>query len=369
MAAALTNDRMKAAVFRGTGVALSIEDVELDRAAPREVLVKTVAAGLCHSDLSVITGQLEGYITDPSVAGHEAAGIVLEVGAGVRYVRPGDHVVTCLSQFCGTCEFCLSGRPYLCQAQGVLRNADDGARITQRGQPLGQYEGIAAFAERLLVHETAVVKVDASVQLDCAALLGCGVTPGLGAALNTAQVGPGSSCAVIGCGGVGLAVVQGCFIAGAARIVAVDLRSSNLERARKLGATDSVDASAGDAVEVIRQLTSGGVDYAFEVVGSRATAEQAFRMTRPGGMAVIVGWTNQDMTVNIGDLIYDRVLRGSMMGSNRFRIDIPRWLELHRQGRLRLEELITARLNLDQINDGFSAMVEGTGVRSIVIFQ
>jgi S-(hydroxymethyl)glutathione dehydrogenase/alcohol dehydrogenase len=331
-------------------------------------MVQTMAAGLCHSDLSVIKGPLRGYIEGPAVAGHEAAGIVLEVGSHVRYVTRGDHVVTCLSQFCGACEFCLSGRPYLCTAQGILREPDAGPRITQNGLPVGQYEGIAAFAEQLLVHENAVVKIDPDVAFDCAALLGCGVTTGLGAALNTAQVRPGSTCAVIGCGGVGLATIQGCFIAGAARIVAIDRRRSQLDRALGLGATDAVDASTDDPVEAVKALIDGGVDYAIEVVGSPHTAEQAFRMTRSGGMAVIVGWTDLSMNVNIGELLYDRTLRGCMMGSNRFRIDVPRWLEFQRQGRLRLEELITSRLQLDEINDGLDAMEAGDGVRSVVLF-
>ena len=359
---------MRAAVFRGAGRPLQVEEVELDRPGPREVVVQTMAAGLCHSDLSVIRGPLRGYIEAPTVAGHEAAGVVIEVGSDVSYVTRGDHVVVCLSQFCGACEFCLSGRPYLCSAQGIAREPGDGPRITQNGRPIGQYEGIAAFAEQLLVHENAVVKIDHDVSFETAALLGCGVTTGLGAALNTAQVRPGSSCAVIGCGGVGLATIQGCFIAGATRIIAVDRRRSQLDRALGLGATDAVDASTDDPVATVKTLTEGGVDYAIEVVGSPHTAEQAFQMTRPGGVAVIVGWTDLAMNVNIGHLLYDRTLRGCMMGSNRFRIDIPRWLEFQRQGRLRLEELITSRIRLDEINDGLDAMESGDGVRSVVLF-
>jgi len=359
---------VKAAVFRGVGQPLELEEVELDRPGPHEVIVQTVASGICHSDLSVIRGRLSGYIQVPAVAGHEAAGIVIEVGADVHYVKPGEHVVTCLSQFCGACEFCLSGKPFLCEAQGIRRDSAAGQRISQNGSPVSQYEGIGAFADRLLVHENALVKIPDDVALDCAALLGCGVTTGLGAALNTARVRPGSSCAIIGCGGVGLAVVQGCYIAGAARVVAVDRDPSHLERAGKLGATDVVDASVSDAVEAVLQLTRGGVDYSFEVVGSVGTAEQAFRMVRPGGMAVIVGWTDQDMSVNIGKLLVDRTLRGSMMGSNRFRIDIPRWLDYYRQGRLHLDELITARITIDQVNEGLSALEQGHGIRSIITF-
>jgi S-(hydroxymethyl)glutathione dehydrogenase/alcohol dehydrogenase len=360
---------MKAAVFRAAGAPLSIEEVQLDRPGPREVVVRTMAAGLCHSDLSVMNGHVQDQVQPPAVLGHESAGIIEAVGSQVTYVMPGDHVVTCVSQFCGMCEFCLSGRPYLCLGQGIVRGSDEGPRITQGGQPVGQFEGISAFAEQLLVHENAVVKIGDDIPFDHAALMGCCITTGLGAAINTALVRPGTTCAVIGCGGVGLAVIQGCFIAGASKIIAVDRVSARLRRARSLGATDVVDASSSDSVEGVKQLSGGGVDYAFEVVGSKLTAEQAFQMTRAGGVAVIVGGTNEEMRVNVWELLFDRVLRGCMLGSNRFRIDIPRWLDLYRQGRLQLDEFITARIALEGINAGYAAMERGEGVRSIIMFE
>jgi S-(hydroxymethyl)glutathione dehydrogenase/alcohol dehydrogenase len=352
------------------GQPLSIEEVQLDSPGPREVLVRTACAGLCHSDLSIMNGYLGGFAEVPAVLGHESAGVVEAVGSQVSYVQPGDHVITCLSQFCGICEFCLSGRPYLCTAEAIQRGPNEPPRITQDGAKVGQMAALGSFAEQLLVHENAIVKIDQDIPMDVAALVGCGVTTGLGAALNTAQVRGASTTAVIGCGGVGLAAIQGCDISGARMVIAVDMVESRLERARALGATHTVNASNGDAVEQVRELTGGGVDYAFEVVGSRPTAEQAFQMTKSGGMAVIVGVViGQEITVPGTMLQYDRTLRGCMMGSNRFRVDMPRWLDLYKQGKLRLDEFITARISLDEINDGYDAMTRGEGARSVIMFD
>ena len=357
---------MKAAVLRETNKPLTIEDVLLDRPGPREVIVKTGAAGLCHSDLSVMNGTIN-IIDLPAVLGHESAGTVIDVGRDVTYVRPGDRVITCLSQFCGLCEYCLTGRSYLCRE---LRDAQRArSRLSQDGIAVAQFAGLGSFAEELLVHENAIVKYDDDIPAEVAAVVGCGVTTGLGAALNTAQVRPASTAAVIGLGGVGLAAIQGCYIAGARQIIAVDRWPGRLERAMALGATHAVNASETDSVQAVRELSGGGVDCAFEAVGRGDTAQQAFEMTRPGGMAVIVGVVSgMDITVPGSLLQGDRTLRGCSMGSNRFRIDIPKWLDLYRQGRLRLDEFVTSRITLDQVNEGYAAMERGEGARSVIIF-
>jgi S-(hydroxymethyl)glutathione dehydrogenase/alcohol dehydrogenase len=357
---------MKAAVLRQISQPLTIEDVVLDQPGPREVVVRTGAAGLCHSDLSVMNGTIS-TVALPAVLGHESAGTVVEVGRDVTYVRPGDRVITCLSQFCGLCEYCLSGRSYLCRE---LRDAQrPRPRISQNGTPVAQFAGLSSFAEELLVHEGAVVKYDDDIPVEVAAVVGCGVTTGLGAALNTAQVRPASTTAVIGLGGVGLAALQGCVIAGARQIIAVDRWPARLERASALGATHTVNASETDSVQAVRELSGGGVDYAFEAVGRPDTARQAFEMTRPGAMAVIIGVVSgMEITVPGSLLQGDRTLRGCSMGSNRFRIDVPKWLDFYRQGRLQLDEFITSRITLDQVNDGYAAMERGEGARSVIVF-
>ena len=357
---------MKAAVLREVNQPLTIEEVQVDRPGPREVIIKTGAAGLCHSDLSVMNGTI-GLGEFPLVLGHESAGTVTDVGRDVTYVKPGDRVITCLSQFCGLCEYCLTGRSYLCrELRAGTRSAP---RLSQDGTAVGQFAGLSSFAEELLVHENAVVKFDDDIPVEVAALVGCGVTTGLGAALNTARVAPASTTAVIGLGGVGLAAVQGCSIAGARQVIAVDRWPSRLERALQLGATHVVNAAETDSVQAVQELSGGGVDYAFEAVGRADTAEQAFGMTRPGGMAVIVGVVSgMNITVPGSLLQGDRILKGCSMGSNRFRIDMPKWLDLYRQGRLKLDEFITARIKLDEVNEGYAAMQRGEGARSVIVF-
>jgi S-(hydroxymethyl)glutathione dehydrogenase / alcohol dehydrogenase len=358
---------MKAAVLREVNKPLTIEDVRVDRPGPREVIIKTGAAGLCHSDLSAMNGTIK-MAALPTVLGHESAGTVIEVGRDVTYVKPGDRVITCLSQFCGLCEFCLTGRSYLCTREGISGGRAE-PRLSQDGNAIGQFAGLASFAEELLVHENAVVKFDEDIPMEVAALVGCGVTTGLGAALNTAEVRAASTAAVIGLGGVGLAAVQGCYIAGARQIIAVDRWPGRLERALALGATHAVNAAETDSVEAVRDLSGGGVDYAFEAVGRSDTAEQAFGMTRPGGMAIIIGVVSgMDITVPGSLLQRDRTLRGCAMGSNRFRIDIPKWLDLYRQGRLRVDEFVTSRIGLDEVNEGYAAMERGEGARSVIVF-
>ena len=278
---------MKAAVLRALKAPLAIEDIRADRPRPREVLVRTAAVGVCHSDLHVIEGALPSRM--PMVLGHEPAGVVEAVGSEVRHVAPGDHVIGCLSVFCGDCEYCISGRPNLCESTATVRAEGEEPRLSKDGEAVHQFAHLSAFAECMLVHENAVVKIRPDIPLDRAALIGCGVTTGLGAALNRARVRAGSTVAVIGCGGVGLAIVQGARIAGAGRIIAVDVADWKLDLARKLGATDGVSSSAGNAVAQVVEMTKGGADYAFEAIGLPETVRQAVRMARRGGTAVMVG--------------------------------------------------------------------------------
>src|ERR1700674_5093678 len=255
---------MIAAVFHGPGQPLTIEQVDIDEPKEREVVVRTVASGVCHSDLHFVDG-LYMWPT-PAVLGHEAAGIIEEVGKQVTYVKPGDHVICCLSVFCGNCEQCMSGHPNRCSnKQATQRDPKDKPRISQKGKLVNQFLDISSYCEKMLLHENAVVKIREDLPLDRAALIGCGVTTGVGAVLNTAKIEPGSTVAVFGAGGVGLAAIQGARIAGARKIIAVDMFEGKLAMAKRMGATDTVDASNSDPVDEIRKLTDGvGVDYSFE---------------------------------------------------------------------------------------------------------
>lgn len=359
---------MKAAVLRQIPGQLQIEDVQLDKPGPREVLMRTVAAGLCHSDLHFMEGKYP-YPT-PCVLGHESAGVVEAVGDLVTYVQPGDHVITCLSVFCGHCEDCLTGHPSLCQNRETSRAFDAPPRIAQNGSVMHQFLNLSSFAEQMLVHEHAIVKIRDDMPLDRAALIGCGVTTGLGAVMNTARIEPGSTVAVIGCGGVGLAAVQGARIAGAARIIAVDMVATKLDLARELGATDAVNAADGDPVQQVLQMT-GGVHYSFEAIGLKQAAEQAFNMLRRGGTATVIGMIPVGQNVELPGTAFlqEKRIQGSTMGSNRFRVDMPRYIELYLQGRLRLDEMVSKRITLDEINAGFEDMKAGTVARSVILFE
>ncbi len=360
---------MKAAVFHGAHQPLTIEDVTLDAPGPREVRVRTAFAGICHSDLHFVEGLFP--FPAPAVLGHESAGIVEEVGSDVEYVKPGDAVITCLSVFCGHCEHCLSGFPNRCGGRATARKPGERPRLSRDGQPVQQFAHLSSYAEEMLVHENAVVKVRKEMPLDRAALIGCGVTTGAGAVLRTANVEAGSTVAVIGCGGVGLAAINGAEIAGAGRIIAVDRVASKLELARRFGATDVVDASKGDPVAQVKELTSGGVDYSFEAIGLKATCEQAWKMLRVGGTATIIGMVPAGQMIEIPgfDLLSEKKLQGSMMGSNRFRIDMPRFVDFYLSGRLHLDPLISRRIQLAQINDGMAALKTGEVARQVIDFS
>jgi len=361
---------MKAAIFHGPHQPLSIEDVDIDKPREREVLVRTVASGVCHSDLHFVDGLYP--FPAPAILGHEAAGIVDQVGSEVTYVKPGDHVICCLSVFCGYCEDCMSGHPNRCKNKAaVQRPKGDTPRLSQNGKMIRQFADLSTYAQNMLVHENALVKITREIPLDRAALIGCGVTTGVGAVLNTARIEPGSTVAVFGCGGVGLSAIQGARIAGARQIIAVDQFENKLAMGKKLGATHTVDASHSNAVEAIRDLTGGGVDYAFEAVGVAKLAEQSFECLKPGGTTTIIGMipVGQKVEIDGAKLLYERTMQGSNMGSNRFRVDMPRYIDFYLQGRLNLDDMISKRGKLEDVNDAFASMKNGEVARTVLMFE
>jgi S-(hydroxymethyl)glutathione dehydrogenase/alcohol dehydrogenase len=360
---------VKAAVFRGPQQPLYIEDVQLDKPGPREILVKTVAVGVCHSDLHFVDGLYP--MANPAILGHEPSGIVEEVGSQVSYVKPGDHVIACLSVFCGVCEYCNTGRPNLCNSDATRRGPAEKPRISQNGDPIHQGLNLGAYAEKMLLHENAVVKIRDDMPLDKAALIGCGVTTGVGAVLNTAQIHAGSSVAVFGCGGVGLAAIQGAKIGGARMIIAVDAIENKLAMAKEFGATHIVDASSKDPVPAIIELTGGGVEYSFEAVGLKITAEQAFAALAPGGTATVIGMipVGQKVELNGYEFLREKKIQGSTMGSNRFRVDMPRYIDLYRQGHLDLDRMVSRKGRLEDVNDAFRAMKAGEVARTVLMFD
>ncbi len=359
---------MQAAVFLGPHQPLIIEEVDIDRPIGAEVLVRTVASGVCHSDLHYV----DGFYTAPapSILGHEAAGIVEEVGPLVEEFKPGDHVIGCLSVFCGHCEYCLTGRTFLCN-RPPRRPADAAPRLSWKGSLLHQFYDLSTFAERMLVHQNALVRVGEDMPLDRAALIGCGVTTGVGAVLNTAKVPAGSTVAVIGTGGVGLSAIQGARIAGASMIIAVDVHEHKLATARELGATHIVDASSHDPVQAIKDMTDGGVEYSFEAIGLKKTGEQAFESLRPGGTATIIGMIPEGQKIELdgSEFLYEKKIQGSDMGSNRFKVDMPKYVEFYLQGRLKLDEMITRRGRLGDVNEAFRAMKAGEVARTVLMFD
>ncbi|MEZ7979893.1 MAG: Zn-dependent alcohol dehydrogenase [Myxococcota bacterium] len=360
---------MKAAVLREYNAPLEIEEIQIDKPGPYEVLTRTAASGICHSDLHVIEGGIP--MPTPCVLGHEPAGIVEAVGSEVTDFKPGDHVIGCLNAWCGKCNYCLTGRPHLCMPPEMLARLDGSSRLTKDGDPIMQF-ALSSFAEQMLTHERSLVKIRDDMPLDRASLIGCGVTTGIGAVLRTAKVEPGAVCAVIGCGGVGLSALQGCRIAGASRIIAVDTMDWKLELARELGATDVINASNGDPVAQVQELTGGGVDYAFECIGLKPTIQQAVGMAAKGGAAVLVGVLAVTETVELSaaDItLQEKRILGSFMGSNAFRRDMPQYVDYYLDGRLRLDEMISKRIPLEEINPAFDAMKAGEVARSVIVFD
>ncbi|MBL7177210.1 MAG: Zn-dependent alcohol dehydrogenase [Desulfobacteraceae bacterium] len=360
---------MKAAILHKVGEPLTIEDVQISKPGPREVLVKTAATGVCHSDLHFVKGLYP--IPMPVVLGHESAGVVEEVGSQVTYVKPGDHVITCLSVFCGHCEHCLSGNMARCNSPETRRGKDESSRLLLNDQPMFQFANLSSFAEQILIHEHALVKIRDDMPLDRAALIGCAVITGVGSVFHTAQVEPGSTVAVIGCGGVGLSCINGADIAGAGRIIAIDSVESKLGMAREFGATEVINASERDPVEAVRELTGRGVHYSFEAIGLKETAEQAFRMLTAGGTATIIGMIPVGVKIELSgsSFLQEKRIQGSSMGSNRFRIDMPRFIDFYMAGKLHLDEMISKRIKLEQINEAFKDMEAGAVARSVIVFN
>jgi S-(hydroxymethyl)glutathione dehydrogenase/alcohol dehydrogenase len=359
---------MKAAVLTAVDT-VEVVDVEVDGTLhPDEVRVQTVAAGVCHSDLSYVDGSWPASF--PFLPGHEGAGIVTQVGSNVSYVKPRDHVATCVSLFCGQCRYCIAGKPNLCVVR-PNRTASDTPRLTYGARAVTQLREIGSFAEEMLVHVNSLVKLPEEVPLDAGALLGCGVLTGTGAVFRTAGVEPGSTVAVVGCGGVGLNVIQGAVLAGASRVIAVDMATDKLDYATKFGATDVVNASEVDSVEAVRELSGGGVDYSFEAVGRPQTASQAVEMLDLGGTATIVGVMSATASFDVKawTLLRDRRVQGCTMGSNRFRTDIPILADLYLRGRLELDSLITQRFPLHRVNDALETLHGGSLARSIIEFS
>ncbi len=361
---------MKAAVLVEAGKPLEIEDVTISNPGPHEVLIRTAACGLCHSDLHFMDGSYPHPL--PAIPGHEAAGIVEAIGSEVRTVAVGDAVVSCLSAFCGHCEFCVSGRMSLCLGADTRRAEGEAPRITRPdGSTVAQMLNLSAFAEQMLIHEHACTRIDPDMPLDRAAVIGCAVTTGAGTIFNACAVTPGETVAVVGCGGVGLATINAAKIAGAGRIIAADPVPEKRDLAMKLGATDTVDALADDAAAQILDLTKGGVDHAIEAVGRPASGELAVGSLKRGGTATILGMMPLDHQVGLSamDLLSGKKLQGVLMGENRFPVDIPRLVDFYLRGLLDLDSIVAETIPLEQINDGFEKMRKGDAARSVITFN
>ncbi len=356
---------MKAAIFEEANKPLSIEDIDIIDPRPSEVLVRTVCSGVCHSDLHFVDGLWS--LPLPTVLGHEAAGVVEKVGDQVSYVKPGDRVIMSFRPFCGSCYYCLGGRPNLCSDKS--QNALAASRLSRNGKPILQFGNVGSFAEYMITTETGVVKIPADMPMAEAALIGCGVMTGVGAALYTAKVPGGASVAVIGCGGIGLNIIQGCRLAGAGQIIAIDVVPSKLELATRFGATHTLDANDVDLREAVRELSEGaGVEYAFEAIGNTDCARQAFDITRPGGTAVIVGMMPQGSEIKVPGpaFLQEKKMIGCMYGSTRFREHMPKLIGLFLQGKLDLTSLVSRRLELGGVNEAFRAMKAGEVARSVL---
>jgi NDMA-dependent alcohol dehydrogenase len=361
----------KAALCRAHNTPVVIEPVTVDGPKRGEVMVKLGACGVCHSDLSAITGTIA--LPLPLVLGHEGAGVVEEAGEGVSGLMKGDHVIFSFIYMCGRCRFCVSGRPVLCLEQGkALTTPLEGTpRVRDaRGEPLNIFSGCGSMAEYATVSAENLIKIDPKIPLDCAALVGCGVTTGVGAVFNTAKVEPGSSVAVFGCGGVGLSVIQGARIAGAEKIIAIDTLQPKLEMAKRFGATDSI-LFTEDPTKTLKKMTGGGPDYAFECVGSGELAAAAYRAIRRGGLAVVVGVAKPSDSTSVRTMTLpfeEKTLTGSYFGSCVPRVDFPRMLSLYMAGRLKLEELITRRYSIDEAPQAFADLQAGKNARGVIVF-
>ena len=365
----------QAAVAFEAGAPLSIETVSLDGPKAGEVLVELKATGICHTDAYTLSGaDPEGRF--PAIMGHEGAGVVVEVGAGVASVRPGDHVIPLYTPECRQCKFCLSGKTNLCgairetQGQGLM--PDGTSRFSLNGAPVLHYMGTSTFANHTVLPEIAVAKIRADAPFDKVCYIGCGVTTGLGAVMNTAQVEPGATVAVFGLGGIGLNVVQGARIAGADRIIGVDVNPDKRGLAERFGMTEFIDATAvEDPAAAIVELTDGGVDYSFECIGNVEVMRQALECCHKGwGESIIIGVApaGAEIATRPFQLVTGRVWRGTAFGGARGRTDVPRIVDWYMQGKINIDDLITHTLPLKDINKGFDLMHEGKSIRSVVVY-
>ncbi len=368
--------KSRAAVAIKAGQPLEITEIDVQGPKAGEVLVRMVATGVCHTDAFTLSGEdPEGIF--PSVLGHEGGGVVEEVGAGVTSVKPGDHVIPLYTPECGKCSFCTSGKTNLCQAirltQGKGLMPDGTSRFSMNGETLYHYMGTSTFSEYSVMPEISVAKINKQAPLDKVCLLGCGITTGIGAVLNTAKVEPGASVAVFGLGGIGLSVVQGAVMAGASRIMAVDLNEDKFEMARMLGATDFVNPSKYDKPiqDVIVDLTDGGVDYSFECIGNTNVMRAALECCHKGwGESVIIGvaGAGQEISTRPFQLVTGRVWRGTAFGGVRGRSELPGYVDNYMAGKINIDDMVTHTMGLEDINKAFDLMHDGESIRSVVIF-
>jgi len=360
---------MKAAVLYEAGKPLEITEVRVSRPGPREVLIRTAAVGVCRSDLHFVDGAFPHPV--PTVPGHEAAGVIEAVGSDVAHLKVGDHVITFFTVFCGSCEMCVTGRPSLCIDPSTRRPADAEPRLSLGdGTALAPFLNLSAFAEQMLVHENACVAISKEMPLDRAALLGCAVITGAGAIFNDSRVRPGESVAVIGAGGIGLAAINAAKIAGAGTILAIDPVPEKRELALKLGATHALDAMAEGLAKDVLKLTGGGVHYAIEAVGRPNTAELAWNILRRGGTATILGMIAPGGNVSLPGptFLTGKKIQGSLLGSTRFPIDMPRLVQMYLDGLLDLDTMVAERIRLEDVNDALDKLRKGDSVRSVIEF-
>ena len=359
---------MKAAVCYEFGKPLVIEEVVLDPPQANEVRVKLAACAICHSDILYMDGGWGGTL--PAIYGHEAAGVVTEVGSGVTLAQVGDLVVVTLIRSCGRCFYCDKGEPQLCETK--FRLDREGVLHTPDGKPILQALRTAAFAEEVVVHESQVVGIPANMPMTSASLMACGVITGYGAVVNTAQIAAGSSVVVIGTGGVGLNSVQGAALSGASPLIALDLVPSKLDTAKAFGATHAVNAGDADAIAQVKALTNGrGADYVFVTVGSGKAIDQGLAMMRQGGTLVLVGMPayGVKLTLEAADFAgSEQHIMGSKMGSTRLRVDVPKLVALYKDGRLKLDELVTKQYPLEEINEAVAAVKRGEALRNVIVF-
>ena len=358
---------MKALVLNALGHGFDFEDVDIAAPIGREVLVNVQASGLCHTDLLFATHDI---VPTPAVLGHEVAGIIAAVGPDVAQLRIGDHVVGSLAQSCGACARCLSGRPFQCMhPESTLRRPTDAPRLSRNGGALFQGFGLGGFAERALIHENQLAVVPKEMPFAQAALLGCGVVTGAGSVLNTANVSAGDTVVIFGAGGVGLNAVSGARIAGASRIIVIDIQAKRLDAAKRFGATDVIDSTTAKPVEAVRDLLPGGADHVFDFVGLKAVAEQGLAMLGVGGGLYLVGVSKPevDISLNIFDAIggQKRVM-GVNFGSTNAKRDIPMYAQLYLQGRMNLDDLVSRKISLRDVNDGYAALKDGSLTRVVV---